>query len=313
MDYKELLEILRKDLNFKKVDLYQEKSNKTRYREIELGEKSPTIEELISFTDTLGIRLSEFLYRGDITPLAASYYGKRKIEVSSLINNFPELEKQFPEIYKDRFKNLQCYTLFTLCLIISKSLNNSLYTFKNKDIRELKNFYKNREVILGADYAILSHLYMAVPEYSNELDFLTEKLFPINQSYGDIHDHAVQLCIKNAVTVFLEKKDFEKADYFLEQFDIVRKVPSFILDGTINIEMIYLKHLRNFLKNRNMEEYLKAVNIVNLFSQLGENDTYKELVKEVTEIARKENFEVPSSLNIIADTFEGVGYLKSDK
>ncbi|HAP3316410.1 TPA: XRE family transcriptional regulator, partial [Enterococcus faecalis] len=41
--------------------------------------------------------------------------------------------------------------------------------------------------------------------------------------------------------------------------------------------------------------------------------TYKELVKEVTEIARKENFEVPSSLNIIADTFEGVGYLKSDK
>ncbi|HAP3310826.1 TPA: XRE family transcriptional regulator, partial [Enterococcus faecalis] len=167
LDYKELLEILRKDLNFKKVDLYQEKSNKTRYREIELGEKSPTIEELISFTDTLGIRLSEFLYRGDITPLAASYYGKRKIEVSSLINNFPELEKQFPEIYKDRFKNLQCYTLFTLCLIISKSLNNSLYTFKNKDIRELKNFYKNREVILGADYAILSHLYMAVPEYSN--------------------------------------------------------------------------------------------------------------------------------------------------
>ena len=77
--------------------------------------------------------------------------------------------------------------------------------------------------------------------------------------------------------------------------------------------MIYLKHLRNFLKKRNMEEYLKAVNIVNLFSQLGENDTYKELVKEVTEIARKENFEVPSSLNIIADTFEGVGYLKSDK
>ncbi|MFG5502028.1 XRE family transcriptional regulator, partial [Enterococcus faecalis] len=95
--------------------------------------------------------------------------------------------------------------------------------------------------------------------------------------------------------------------YFLEQFDIVRKVPSFILDGTINLEMIYLKHLRNFLKKRNMEEYLKAVNIVNLFSQLGENDTYKELVKEVTEIARKENFEVPSSLNIIADTFEGVG------
>ena len=47
---------------------------------------------------------------------------------------------------------------------------------------------------------------MAVPEYSNELDFLTEKLFPINQSYGDIHDHAVQLCIKNAVTVFLEKR-----------------------------------------------------------------------------------------------------------
>ncbi|MGC3097695.1 XRE family transcriptional regulator, partial [Enterococcus faecalis] len=78
--------------------------------EIELGEKSPTIEELISFTDTLGIRLSEFLYRGDITPLAASYNGKRKIEVSSLINNFAELEKQFPEIYKDRFKNLQCYT-----------------------------------------------------------------------------------------------------------------------------------------------------------------------------------------------------------
>ncbi len=179
MDYKELLEVLRKDLNFKKVDLYQEKSNKTRYREIELGEKSPTIEELISFTDTLGIRLSEFLYRGDITPLAASYYGKRKIEVASLINNFPELEKQFPEIYKDRFKNLQCYTLFTLCLIISKSLNNSLYTFKNKDIRELKNFYKNREVILGADYAILSHLYMAVPEYSNELDFLTENSFPL--------------------------------------------------------------------------------------------------------------------------------------
>lgn len=220
MDYKELLEILRKDLNFKKLDLYQEKSNKTRYREIELGEKSPTIEELISFTDILGIRLSEFLYRGNITPLTASYYGKRKIEVASLIHNFPELEKQFPEIYQNRFKNLQCYTLFTLCLLVSKSLKNSLYTFKNKDIRE---------VILGADYAILSHLHMAVPEYSNDLDFLVEKLFPIKQTYGYIHDHAVQLCIKNAVTVFLEKKDFEKVDYFLEQFDIVRKIPSYLL------------------------------------------------------------------------------------
>ncbi len=54
-----------------------------------------------------------------------------------------------------------------------------MYTFKNKDIRELKNFYKNREVILGADYAILSHLHIAV-----------------------------QLCIKNAVTIFLEKPKY---------------------------------------------------------------------------------------------------------
>lgn len=62
-----------------------------------------------------------------------------------------------------------------------------------------------------------------------------------------------------------------------------------------------------------MEEYLKAVNIVNLFSELSEEVTYKALVKEVTKIARKENFEVPSSLNVIGDTFEGVDYLKSDK
>ncbi len=152
---------------------------------------------------------------------------------------------------------------------------------------------------------------MAVPEYSNELDFLTEKLFPINLM--EISMTMQFSYVSRMRLLSFLKKDFEKADYFLEQFDIVRKVPSFILDGTINLEMIYLKHLRNFLKKRNMEEYLKAVNIVNLFSQLGENDTYKELVKEVTEIARKENFEVPSSLNIIADTFEGVGYLKSDK
>lgn len=55
-----------------------------------------------------------------------------------------------------------------------------MYIFKNKDIREFKNFYKNREVILGVDYVILSYFYMVVLEYLNEFDFLMEKFFFIN-------------------------------------------------------------------------------------------------------------------------------------
>lgn len=294
MNYHTLLKKYRKELNIKQIDMYTNIISKSSYRKIESGERSPSIEELELLSDRLGIRLSEFLFRADITRRSSSFFGRKKTNVPSLSNNIPELEKEFKESYEQRFKNLQYYSIFLVCLIVSNAIGHILYEFSDTDIKELEKMYSQRKEFFGIDYEILANLLFIVsPE---KLQFLFEKMLPVLKSHGDAHDISVQFSIKNATTVYLHENNFNQAKKMLEQYNELRKLPNFLIDGNLNLEMIYLEHLYNFLKDRNIEEYLNAVKIVHLFNQLGEKETHKSLITEVTEIAKKENFEAPSSI-----------------
>ncbi|MBO0423370.1 helix-turn-helix domain-containing protein [Enterococcus plantarum] len=302
MEYNKLLKYLRNELNVKQIDMYSGVTSKSSYKKIESGEKQATIEELIAFSNKLGIRFSEFLARADLTKLDTSFFGKQKSEIVSSASDFSILKNKFDQIYSLRLTNLQYYSLFIIAIAIANSLGKELYQFSPKDVKELKQLYSKRHHFLGIDYEIFANLFF-VTEPTN-FDFLYEKLFPVNKSQGEVHDNAVQLAVKNAISVFLERKEFKSALMYFEEFNNLKTLNNFVINGYTNLEILYLRHLFNFLNDRNIEEYLKAINIVNLFNDLGEYDIRDSLAKEVSEIAKKENFEVPDSVSLITDKFD---------
>ncbi|EGO8491431.1 XRE family transcriptional regulator [Enterococcus faecalis] len=301
MNYHKLLKILRKELNIKQVDLYTDIVSKSSYRKIEEGTKFAAIEEIQGFTDRLGIRLSEFLFRADVTRRASCFFGNKKVMLPSLANDLYKLEEEFKEAYQNRHSNLQYYSLFLGCIAVGNSVGKNLHTFDSTDIKELKKMYEKRTFFLGIDYEILANLFLITDP--DNFSFLFKKLFPVTQSNGETFDYIVQVAIKNGITNYLHKKDFDNAQFFLKQYENLRKLPTFILHGNTNLEVVYLNHLFNFLKNRDIEEYLNAVKIVNLFLELGHTEQHKLLVQEVTEIAKQENFEVPSSINAFIEEY----------
>ncbi|MDA9472041.1 helix-turn-helix domain-containing protein [Enterococcus sp. 5H] len=297
MKYNELLIYLREELNIKQVDIFTDISSKSSYRKIESGEKSPTIDELISFCDRLGIRFQEFLGQANLLEQPDTFFGKHKVQLIDIAKNEKDYKKLFESYYQLRFQNIQYYSLFISSLAIARSCGYDFHTFNHNDIKELEKFYAKRTSFLGVDYEIYCNLFL-VTKYSY-FEFLTEKLFPVTESKDKIHDSSVQMALNNAISVHLTDKRYDLANECLLEFDKLRHLPGFHMHTLTNLQVLYLKHVYNFLTKRNIEEYLNALKIVNMFYDLGEYDIYRVTFEEVSNIASQENFETPKAKEML--------------
>ncbi|EGO8197522.1 XRE family transcriptional regulator, partial [Enterococcus faecalis] len=169
--------------------------------------------------------------------------------------------------------------------------------FSKKDLRQLKNKYKKRKIFYSFDYEMVSNMVFFVN--IQDISFLIDKLFPVTESHGVTFDFCVQQCLSNIISKCLHQEEYSLALDYITTFKSLRKIPRFHIGLSINLEIVYLEQLTNFLQTRDITIFLEAVQTANMFKKLGYISTYENLDNELRSISQRENFVYPDK-NVFA-------------
>ncbi|EHG5990388.1 XRE family transcriptional regulator, partial [Enterococcus faecalis] len=163
--------------------------------------------------------------------------------------------------------------------------------------RQLKNKYKKRKIFYSFDYEMVSNMVFFVN--IQDISFLIDKLFPVTESHGVTFDFCVQQCLSNIISKCLHQEEYSLALDYITTFKSLRKIPRFHIGLSINLEIVYLEQLTNFLQTRDITIFLEAVQTAKMFKKLGYISTYENLDNELRSISQRENFVYPDK-NVFA-------------
>lgn len=85
-------------------------------------------------------------------------------------------------------------------------------------------------------------------------------------------------------------RNLKEAQYYINQFEHLKTIKNISINGYYDLEINYLKQIYQFLTDKNIDSYLNAVNIINIFKIIGKEDIHRSLVEELTKISAKEKF-----------------------
>lgn len=292
MEIMETIQKYREEMNIKQTEINNGFISTSRYSRLESGIHKPFFEEIVYFSQKLGIRLPELLFHANLTNASDYEFVSKKEYALNFITNYDKIkfEEAFNQAFNQRNQNLQYYSIYILYLYTGTLKEYDQLPSNNKIIRDLKKFYKNRTNFLAADYEILGNLSLFFP--LKEINFLIEILFPVKDSGGNIRDSYVQITIKNISTIALKQKNFPLVKKMINEFNIIRSIPDIVMNGYFDLEMVYFEHLSNFVETRKIDSYIKAMEIIQLFKSMNQNDYYNALLEEITEIADEHNFKI---------------------
>jgi Helix-turn-helix. len=243
------LKKIREELNIPKSDIYQGITSKGTFNRIENGEAPVTIQDLVIYADRLGIRLSEFLYMSNFTKRESSPIGREKMKVAQEGQDIENLPQLFSTYKEKRNENIQFYSMFIYInvMIDQQELQKDYPSFIENYLPELQQKYKHRQSFFGIDYEILGNLAIFIP--ISKLTFLTEKLFPVTETGGEIKDFCIQLALASCIQWALFDKEYEHAKIFLDLFDQIRTIPGFVLNMEQNIRELFFRAIYELQTN----------------------------------------------------------------
>ncbi|WP_162288380.1 helix-turn-helix domain-containing protein [Enterococcus wangshanyuanii] len=293
---------IRKEFRISQVDLYKDILSRSSYYKLEKGEKDITIGELSLICERLRMRPSELLYRTDFTRLESLPYWENKINLPNLTQDRELFFKQFNIYKKTRFDSIGDYSLY-LGLLVLGILSGLItdYMPSKKHLRSLEKMYSNRKIFFAIDYEVLGNLTFFLPQI--DINFMTSKMFPITQSEGEVYDLCAQNALKNLISSSIHEKKYDQWKVYNEYFDNLRSIEHFNISTTVNLEVVYLEHLKEFYETRDINAFLEASKIANLFLKLGYKQIHKLLVEEISKIAINENFQIPKEIAVYTQAY----------
>lgn len=290
------IQTYREELKIKQVEINDDFISKSRYSRLESNIHKPTFEEVLYFSKKLGIRLPELLFLSNLSKASDyEYLGKKEKALKFLsVNNQKEFAHFFDIAFDERTKNTQYYSIYVLYLYVAKNLNYKDIPSDNKILRDMQRYYRDRKLFTAVDYEILGNLALFYP--ISDISFMINLLFPVEESGGEIKDTYVQITLKNLISVSIYQKDFPMVKQMLSEFDTIRQIPDMVINGHIDLEVIYLSHLADFVETKQINSYIKALEVVNLFKLMKKDEYYEAMIKEISAVAEEHNFkiEVPS-------------------
>lgn len=293
---------IREELGYSQIEFYDGIMSKVSYQKFEKNEKDLSIQQLQNISQKLTMRPEELLYRTDVTRLKSLPFWKQKLDLPTFLSSKEIYFEKLKELESDKDKGFGYYNLYAamLAMGVQKNFITSDY-FSKKDIKYLQTMYKKRQFFYSFDYEIVSNLLFLVnPE---EINFLVKNLFPITESNGAVFDFCVQECITNLISKYQYLKDYNSALIYIDIFKSLRKIPNFNINLSMNLEIVYLEHLTKFLKTRDIAIFLKAVQTVEMFEQMGYITTYNNLSNELKSISERENFVYPTESTYAIEPF----------
>lgn len=293
---------IRKEFKISQVELYKDILSRSSYYKLEKGEKDITIAELSLICERLRMRPAELLYRADFTRLESLPYWEDKVKLPELTKDKELFFKQF-NIYKEtRFDSVGDYSLY-LALLILGILTELIkdYMPSKKHLRSLEKMYADRKTFFAIDYEILGNLTFFLPTL--DISFMTSKMFPVIQSEGEVYDLCVQHALKNLISSSIHEKKYDKWEMYNDYFNKLRNIENFNISTTINLEVVYLEYLKEFYQTRDINAFLEASKVANLFLKLGYKQIHKLLVEEISKIAINENFQIPKEIAVYTQAY----------
>lgn len=293
---------IRKELKLSQVDLYRGILSRSSYYKLEKGEKDITIDELSLICERLKMRPSELLYRTDFTRLESLPFWENKVKLPELTQDKELFFRQFSIYKKTRFDSVGDYSLY-LSLLVLGILSEQIkdYMPSKKHLRSLEKMYSDRKSFFAVDYEILGNLTFFLPQI--DISFMISKMFPITQSEGEVYDLCVQNALKNLISSSIHEKKYDKWKIYNEYFDSLRSIEHFNISTTVNLEVVYLEYLKEFYQTRDINAFLEASKVVNLFLKLGYKQIHKLLVEEISQIAINENFQIPKEIAVYTQAY----------
>ncbi|MDA9472023.1 transcriptional regulator, Cro, CI family [Enterococcus sp. 5H] len=286
-------------MGFTQAELYKDIFSKVSYYNFEKGEKSIDLDQLAAVCTRLSMRPTELLYRADFTRLDSIPFWKNKMELVNHLESHDQFHTKYADLERQKYFSIGDYSIFIAFSALGMSCGyiDRLNLTKN-DLKKFKKYYKKRTIFFAVDYEILANLTFFLPDLDLDINFLINKLFPLEESFGEVFDISVQNALKNLVSYHVSEKNFEESEKFLNQFKKIRTINNFNINSVINLEVVYLEHINNFYKNRTISDFLEATKMVNLFEKLGYTQLHKKLVSEISGIAESENFQLPDDIVI---------------
>ncbi|MET2346201.1 helix-turn-helix transcriptional regulator [Enterococcus faecalis] len=289
---------IREELGYSQTDFYENIMSKASYQRFEKNEKELSLQQLQKICDKIAMRPEEILYWSDVTQLDSLPFWKQKLNIPNYLSSPEDFLEKFTEIENDKDKSFGHYCLYItmISLGIQENYLDKDY-FSKKDLRQLKNKYKKRKIFYSFDYEMVSNMVFFVN--IQDISFLIDRLFPVTESHGVTFDFCVQQCLSNIISKCLHQEEYSLALDYITTFKSLRKIPRFHIGLSINLEIVYLEQLTNFLQTRDITIFLEAVQTAKMFKKLGYISTYENLDNELRSISQRENFVYPDK-NVFA-------------
>lgn len=295
---------IRKELNLHQIDLYSGVMSRSSYIKIEADTRAISIEELLKFSERLGINFFEILDRSGMNNKSLNETGKEKLLISKIFANPDLFHVNFKRIEPIRLNNLQYFSVYLGYISIAQHYNIELPNFQKTISSDLKKIYSNRTIYFGIDYEIIANLLYVLP-YEKVACFI-KLMYPITDSFGKDYDLTVQTVIKNALSISIMNRDLEEAQYYIKQFEHIKTIKNVSINGYFDLEISYLKQIYQFLTDKNIDAYMNAVNIINIFKLLGKEDIHRSLIEELTKISAKEKFTPPKEVTMYYENYVAI-------
>jgi Helix-turn-helix. len=294
-----IIKEIREELGITKYSMYQGLISKGTYTRLENGETPLPLQDLIKFSDRLGIRIPELLYKTNVMQRSSNDFGKERVLLANRIQDPENIPELYLKYENKRNKHIQYLSLFIYVnAVIATESVQGYPNFESTYLQEVLDYYKSRTIFYGIDYEILTNLVVFIS--TSKLQPIINKLYPVKNADADVKDFCCQLATFNSIDYSFARNEFEFIPFFQEQFDELRKNERINLSIDINLRELFLRQIILLKTNpaKADQSYMKF--LIRTANDMG-TLTAKRYMEELLEITQKNDSYIKTTSETVTD------------
>jgi hypothetical protein len=306
--YKRFLKHTRTTLNLSQTTFYEDVLSRSTADKFEKNKTSIKLSCIPILADRLDLTCEELLFYSsdtlytDFDKIRDSFLNKyaslqslaEKSEINEVIEDIIAIYMQCIE---PKYYSLKYFNLYLLIKISCSEFTDKILEVDKADLLDLK-IYKTRKLYTSSDYKVLANL-ITLPLFTvNDLNFMIDVLYPLENNVPEEILYPAYLALTNLTTKHIKSKDYNKAKLAIDNFEEQLKVnPSY----KFKLICLHDRALLDFLTDKinNSSKLTEALQIIDIISTCEpQTSTIADRMKEaLVSIIEKED----NSKDIIAE------------
>ncbi len=318
----DFLKHTRTTLNLSQTTFYEDVLSRSTADKFEKNKTSIKLSCIPILADRLDLTCEELLFYSsdtlytDFDKIRDSFLNKyaslQSLEEKSEINEVIEdIIAIYMQCIEPKYYSLKYFNLYLLIKISCSEFTDKILEVDKADLLDLKKIYKTRKLYTSSDYKVLANL-ITLPLFTvNDLNFMIDVLYPLENNVPEEILYPAYLALTNLTTKHIKSKDYNKAKLAIDNFEEQLKVnPSY----KFKLICLHDRALLDFLTDKinNSSKLTEALQIIDIISTCEpQTSTIADRMKEaLVSIIEKED----NSKDIIAEianTKNSIDYLQT--